>query len=146
MKWINKLQKFMYGRYGPDELYKFFFGLYIFVIILDLFFNSQVLVYIELIIIFIMFYRVLSKNISKRSKENRQYLKIKNKIIKPFNNLKRNIKDKDNIYKKCPKCKTTLKLPIPYERGIKHTKCPKCKNRLTLFVLKKQKIEIIKNK
>ncbi len=60
--------------------------------------------------------------------------------------IKRNILDKDHIYKKCPKCKTTLKLPIPYERGIKHTNCPKCKKRLTLFVLKKQKIEIIKNK
>ena len=24
MKYINKLQKFMRGRYGPDELYNFF--------------------------------------------------------------------------------------------------------------------------
>ena len=63
-----------------------------------------------------------------------------------INNLKRNIKDKDHIYKKCSKCKTTLKLPVPYERGIKHTKCPKCKKRISFLVLKKQKIEIIKNK
>ena len=108
----NKLIKFMYGRYGVDELYKFLFLLYIITFIINIFLNNIFLEILGLIIILIMFYRVLSKN----------------------------------IYKKCPKCKTTLKLPIPYARGIKHTNCPKCKKRLTLFVLKKQKIEIIKNK
>lgn len=142
----NKLIKFMYGRYGVDELYKFLFLLYIITFIINVFLNNIFLEIIGLIIILIMFYRVLSKKIYKRNKENQQYLKLKKQIIKPFQNIKRNILDKDHIYKKCPKCKTTLKLPIPYERGIKHTNCPKCKKRLTLFVFKKQKIEIIKNK
>ena len=142
----NKLIKFMYGRYGVDELYKFLFLLYIITFIINIFLNNIFLEILGLIIILIMFYRVLSKNIYKRNKENKQYLKLKKQIIKPFQNIKRNILDQDHIYKKCPKCKTTLKLPIPYARGIKHTNCPKCKKRLTLFVLKKQKIEIIKNK
>ena len=29
MKFEEKIRKFMYGRYGPDELYKFLFELYI---------------------------------------------------------------------------------------------------------------------
>ena len=33
MKFKDKLQRFMYGRYGPDNLYNFLFGLYIFIII-----------------------------------------------------------------------------------------------------------------
>ena len=37
MKFINKLQKFMYGRYGIDELYKFLFYFYILLLILNLF-------------------------------------------------------------------------------------------------------------
>ena len=146
MKLRNKLINFMYGRYGVDELYKFLFILYIITFIINLFANNIILEIIGLIIVLITFYRVLSKNIHKRSKENREYLKLKKQITKPFQNIKRNIQDKEHIYKKCSKCKTTLKLPIPYERGIKHTNCPKCKKRLTLFVLKKQKIEIIKNK
>lgn len=145
MKWQSKLQKFMYGRYGVDELYKFLFGLYLFIIIIDLFLNNIILTILELLIIVIIFYRVLSKNIYQRNKENQKYLKLKKNIIKPFRNIKRNVLDKDNIYKKCSKCKTTLKLPLPYERGIKHTKCPKCSKRLTFLVLKKQKIEIIRN-
>jgi len=146
MKWQNKIIKFMQGRYGPDDLYKFLFGLYIITCVINIFLKNQILDIIGLIIVFITFYRVFSKNIYKRNKENREYLKFKNKIIKPLKNIKRNIKDKEHIYKKCSKCKTTLKLPIPYDRGIKHTKCPKCKKRLTFLVLKRQKIEIIKNK
>ena len=147
MKWINKLQKFMIGRYGPDELYNFLLKLYIILFIIDLFFNSLALTIIELLIVIIMFYRFLSKNIYKRRKENNKYLRLKNKILKPFNNIKRNFKDKDYyVYKKCHKCKTTLKLPLPPKRGIQHVKCPKCKNRIKFLCLRQEKIEVIKNK
>lgn len=145
MKLFNKIQKFMYGRYGIDELYKFLFGIYILILILNLFIDSSYLVILELIIIFIMFYRSFSKKIYKRSNENQKYLKYKKRFLKPFKNLKRNISDNDHVYKKCSKCKTTLKLPLPNKRGINHTKCPKCKKKITLFTFKKQKIEIIKN-
>ena len=46
--------------------------------------------------------------------------------LKPFRNIRRNIKDKEYIYKNCRHCKKLLKLPIPYKRGIKEVKCPKC--------------------
>ena len=38
MKLLNKIQKFMSGRYGPDELYKFLFSLYIFILVIVNFF------------------------------------------------------------------------------------------------------------
>lgn len=145
MNFINKIQKFMIRRYGLDDLSNSFFILYFLILIINLFFKSVWLSLIELILIFIILFRSLSKNIYQRSKENKQFLKFKKKILKPFINLKRNIKDKDHIYRKCHKCHTTLKLPIPYERGIKHTKCPKCQNRLTFLVLRKEKVEIIRN-
>lgn len=147
MKFIEKFQKFMYGRYArPDDLYKFLFWLYFILLIIDLFVNSKILLVLELLVIFIMFYRIFSKNIYKRNDENQKYLRLKRKLLKPFANIKRNIKDKDHVYKKCPKCKTVLKLPVPTKRGIQHAKCPNCKRRVTLFTLKKLKIEIIKNK
>ncbi len=72
-------------------------------------------------------------------------MKFKKKVVAPFLNIKRNIKDKDHIYKKCRKCKITLKLPLPSKRGIKHARCPRCNKRVTLFSFKKAKIEIITN-
>lgn len=147
MNFINKLRKYMIGRYGIDDLYKFLFRLYLFLFIIDIFINYKVLTIIELIVVIIMFYRVLSKNIYTRQKENRYYLKLKKEVLKPFNNIKRNIKDKDYyVYKKCYKCKTTLKLPLPKKRGIQHAKCPKCKNKLKFLCLRQEKVEVIKKK
>ena len=146
MNFINKFRNFMYGRYGIDELYGFLLKIYIVLIILNIFLSNKFIFALELVIIFIMFYRVLSKKTYKRRQENIKFLNIKKEFIKPFKNLRRNISDKEYIYRKCSKCKKTLKLPIPYERGIKHTKCPNCKKRMTIFTLKKQKIEIIKKK
>jgi len=145
MKFKDKLQRFMYGRYGPDNLYNFLFGLYIFIIIINLFINSRILLLIEPLIVFIIFYRFFSKKIYKRSRENQIYLKFKRKILKPFKNIKRNFSDNEHIYRKCHKCKTTLKLPLPYKRGIKHAKCPSCKSRVTVFSFRRQKVELIKN-
>lgn len=135
----------MYGRYGIDELSNFTFIIYIFTLIINIYAKNKYLSLIELLLLTLIMYRSLSKNIKKRIKENKIYLKAKRSIIKPFNNIKRNLFDKDYVYKKCHKCKRTLKLPIPYKRGIKYTTCPKCKHKNKLLILKKQKIEIIRN-
>lgn len=143
MKFISKLQKFMKGRYGPDDLYNFLFFVYIILIIISLFFNNIILFLLELFILIIMFYRFFSKDIYKRSNENKKFLKLKKQLRNPFNNIKRNKLDKEHVYKKCFKCKTTLKLPLPSKRGIKHAKCPKCGRRITFFTFKQEQIEII---
>ena len=147
MKFRDKLIRFMYGRYGVDDLYKFFFMLYFILIIFNLFFRSEILTLIELGIFVIMTYRVFSRDIYKRSKENQTYLKLKNNFFKIFKNIKRNYNDrKEYVYKKCSKCKTTLRLPLPSKRGFHHVRCPECKKRLTVFSLRQEKIEIIKTK
>jgi len=146
MKYSNKFKKFMYGRYGPDELYMFLFKIYLALLIINLFIKSSVISLLEILIIVWMFYRFFSKKIYKRSDENVAFLNIKKKLLKPFSNIKRNMNDKDHIYKKCHKCHTTLKLPLPMKRGIKTAKCPNCGKKLKVLCIKRQKIEIIKNR
>ena len=113
---------------------------------MNVFLNSIVLDILGLVIVLFTFYRFFSRNVYKRGKENKAYIRIKKEFIKPFSNIKRKILDKDHIYKKCSNCKITLKLPLPNKIGINHTTCPKCSKRVTLFVLRKQKVEIIRNK
>ena len=134
----EKIGKFMLKRYGIDKLFNVMFIIYFIIYIINIFIKSIVLDIIALIVFLIMFYRFMSTNKSKRSKENEKYLKLKSRIIECFKN--------EAIYKKCSKCKTILKLPLPYKRGIKHAKCPTCGKRLTILCLKKQKIEIIRKK
>ena len=101
---MNRIYKFMNGRYGPDELYLFLFKIYLIILITNLFLNSKILTYLELITIIIIFFRFFSKNISKRTKENKTYLKYKNKVYSFFKEKQKKIKKNNNyIYKKCHK-------------------------------------------
>ena len=146
MNIIYKISKFMYSRYGIDKLSKFILQILFILFLANILIRTYILTILELILLLIIVLRTLSKNIYQRNKENQVYIKIKSKILKPFKNLKRNIKDKEHIYKKCHKCKKTLKLPLPDKRGIQHVKCPNCKKRISFLTLKKYKVEIIKNK
>lgn len=145
MKFLNKLQKFMYGRSGLDALSMFLFQVYIVLLIINIFVNSKIITFISLILAALALFRILSRDIYKRSNENVKFLKLKKKVLKPFQNIKRNFKDKDHVYKKCHYCKTTLKLPLPNKRGIKKVKCTKCKKRNKFLILKKVKIELIRD-
>ena len=144
---LNKLLKFLRERYGIDELNRFFFYIYFILVIIDFFINFYPLTIITFLLLIIIIYRPLSKNIIRRQKENETYLNIKNKTKNNFYDLKKKYNyRKTKIYKKCPKCKKTLRLDLPSKRGIKHITCPNCKKKITMLVLRKQKIEVIVNK
>ena len=142
---INKLTKFMYGRYGIDELYYFLLIICLIIIILNIFIKSSILTLIEFIILILATFRYLSKNISKRKKENKRYLYIKDKIINYFKYQKRKYNDSNNhMYKKLTKCKQKIRLTL--KKG-KHTvKCPNCSHKFEVKCSKdeKVKVEIIK--
>lgn len=135
-----------------DSLNRFLIILLIVLIIITIFVRTFILDILKFIILGIIIFRIVSKNKYQRTKENNQFLKIKKTITKPFSNIKRNYQDrKKYVYRKCSKCKTTLKLPLPPKRGLNHAKCPNCNNRVTLFTLRKKqpekiKVEVIKKK
>ena len=75
-------------------------------------------------LIYIIFFRMMSRNIQKRRRENDRFC--------GFFKLRRNkFRDrKTHVYKKCPHCKAVLRLPKA--KG-KHTViCPRCKNRFSV--------------
>ena len=142
----NLLNNIFYGRNGIDELGLFTIWVYIVISLINLFTNSFIGDFSALLLVALILFRMLSKNFTARQKENNVFKKITNFIFKPFENLKRNIKDKEHVYKKCSKCKTVLKLPLPSKKGFQKAKCPKCKKSLTLFTFKQEKIELITNR
>ena len=131
-----------------DSLNRFLLVLLLILVIVTFFVRSFTLDLIKILVLIVIIFRLTSKNKLKRSIENDKYLKLKKTLLNPFNNVIRNIKDKDHVYKKCRRCKTILKLPLPSKRGIQHAKCPSCKKRVTFFTLKKEKVvvEVIKKR
>ena len=93
MKFGDRYIKFMKDRYGIDELYKFLLLICFVLIVINTFISNNIIRLFEVLLIVIIFYRYMSKNIKLRKKENDKYLEIKDKII----NIKATIK---NIYDK----------------------------------------------
>ena len=129
----ERFARFMMGRYGVDRLYYFLLSLCFILIVINLFADSLIVSLIETAIFIYAVYRVLSRNIYKRQKENEKFIKLAEKPNKYINLQKCKIRDrKTHVYKRCPSCRNNLRLPK--QKG-KHTVvCPCCKNRFDVKI------------
>lgn len=137
----NKFRNFMKDRYGVDKLYLFLLMICFILLVINSFVNNSIIRIIELLLMIIIFYRFVSKNKKQRKKENDVYLKYRNKIIKIFTYNKNKFKDRNtHMYKKCPKCKQKIRLPL--KKGIHTVKCPNCGNKFSVKCNKNEKIKV----
>ncbi len=124
---MNWFKKFMTGRYGGDQLNNFLLIIFISLFILSRFINISIIPLISLLILFIAYFRIFSKNIAKRYAENQSYLKFWNPIKKSLNSKLNRVKNMRHYkYFKCPNCEQTLR--VPRGKGRISIKCPKCKS------------------
>lgn len=126
---LEKLSRFMYGRYGSDSLNKALFWVYLAVVVVNLFFRSYILSVLAMVVGGLFIFRALSKNIYKRSAENRKYCEIKDKITAFFNRtFKRSSdifeRDREHVFRKCKQC--GAKLRLPRKKGNHVVRCPRC--------------------
>lgn len=122
-----KLEQFMRGRYGVDILGRDLLILSVILIILPMFFrNLSFLRFMPFILLIIIYFRMFSKNFSKRYNENRVYTNFKGNITDPFKKLWKRIKDFPKYkYLKCPECKQQLRVPRGKKKIV--VTCPKCR-------------------
>ena len=72
-----RFSRFMQGRYGVDSLSRFLSGVLIAVIILGLFIRIPFSGLITLALLVILYWRMFSRNISKRYEENQKFLQLR---------------------------------------------------------------------
>lgn len=126
----EKLQRFMIGRYGVDAFTKFLLGAVLVLWVLDMFIDSRILYSWAILIMIYAYYRMFSKNTTKRYQENLKFLALKTKFLAKFRSGKKELKQRKthHIYK-CPTCKQ--KIRIPRGKGRICITCPKCKTEFT---------------
>ena len=120
-----RLARFMLGRNGPDALGRFIY-LLLFITLIVSFFVSHIALHIAaLVLVFLYFFRFLSKNRTRRAKENAWFLKVTRGSRQFLLRQGHRIRDrKTHVYRRCPLCKNHLRLPRrPGEHWVN---CPAC--------------------
>ena len=128
------LIRLMTGRRGIDKLYYALFVLYIILMLLGRIFPSPVWVTMSWVVFIYMFFRAFSRNLSQRQKENAAFERVWRKVKSVFRFTRDRMKDiRTKRYRKCPSCKTVLRLPI--KRGKNKVVCPRCKKEFDVRVI-----------
>ena len=114
----EKFRRFMYGRYGSDQLGVFLLILGVALCLLGSFSRLYYLGLIAYVPLIWAIFRMYSRNIEKRRKENRRFVQF-------FQRLR----DRQNRYFSCPRCRQRVR--VPRGKGKIVIKCPSCGERFT---------------
>lgn len=132
-RFFTKINGWIMGGYGKDNLFNFLIGLFGVVFLCfvalacltDSLLLRYILIFAPFLILIFAVYRMLSKDTAKRANENRIFLYYKDKFFAFFKLLKNKWKyRKTHIFKKCPNCKSNLKLARI--KGEHTVRCPAC--------------------
>ena len=128
----ERMQRFMAGRYGNDQLNQFIFIVAIICMVLEIITRQSLFYTLTLVLLILAYVRVFSRNINKRYEENMKFLQRKDAILNKFRKQKYYAAQRRNyhIYT-CPQCKQ--KIRIPKGKGKISITCPKCR---TSFIKK----------
>lgn len=119
--------RFMQGRYGYDKLNNFIIALSLFFAFINIFVNHIIFVIISYALLIYAIYRMFSRNVWERQKENMHYLEQTKGIRQSWMVFKNNLMDRNHKYFVCPSCHQTVR--VPRGKGRIEISCPKCKQK-----------------
>lgn len=128
---MNWFRRFMYGRYGSDQLSTFLFVLYIVLLVFQMIFRGtavgSVLMLVSYAVVLIYFFRTFSRNIYRRQMENQKFMQAWNPVKNYFKFWKMRFDERNGVKKlfRCPKCHQTIR--VPKGKGKIAITCPKCR-------------------
>ncbi len=122
----EKVQQFMRGRYGFDELSRVYLIATVVLMILSMFVKNRLLYLLGLVLLVYCYYRAFSRNLDKRRQENQKFCSIRYRSAVKWNTFKQHRQQK-KIYRfyKCPQCRQ--KVRVPKGKGRICITCPKCR-------------------
>lgn len=128
---MNKLRDWlsavMYGRYGMDPLGNFSLWTAVILMMIGLFSGSSLIYFLSVLLLIWCYFRVFSRNHSRRLMENEKFMEIKDRIFGMFRGSSRTRRDKNYAYFTCPNCRQ--KVRVPKGKGTVEISCPKCRTK-----------------
>ena len=114
-RWKQSFVRFMYGRYGPDQLNNALLILGLALAVIGMLFSRPLLTVLSYLPLGYCLFRMFSRNVNRRRLENQRYMQLLNRL-----------RDRDSRYYSCPRCHQTVR--VPRGRGKINIHCPKCGN------------------
>ena len=120
----QKMQQFMYGRNGADDLSRVSLWIALILMIIAIFSNNIVYL-IGMIFLFYSIFRMYSRNIGARRAENDKFLYFCSQTGSSFRRFCARMADRrtHRIFR-CPNCRQ--KIRVPKGKGNIMIRCPKC--------------------
>ena len=107
----NAIQRFMYGRYGTDQLNGCLIILYLAFYLLYVVTHIHLMYWLSIAALLVALFRLLSRNPQRRRMENSWFIQTIRPLAHWFR-LRRTIhRDKEHCYFKCPNCGQHLRVP-----------------------------------
>ncbi len=124
----EKFARFMVGRNGADELARFE-SIFVWVLLLiSIFSRAWIFDLLALAVIGHMYFRIMSKNISKRYEENQKFVNFRYRTVVKWDKMKKRMAQRKNYkFFKCPTCRQEVR--VPKGHGKIEITCPKCRER-----------------
>ncbi|MBQ8647691.1 MAG: hypothetical protein IJ484_06075 [Oscillospiraceae bacterium] len=121
----EKIQRFMIGRYGHDSLNKDLSTAALVLMVLSLLFGWNLCSLLATAALILLYYRMLSRDIASRSRENAMYYQLKQQAKNKLHQMRTRLSQSKNYhFYRCPQCRQTLR--VPRGRGKIAITCPKC--------------------
>ncbi len=125
---LYRLFQGRYGAYGTDRLTRCCLAIAVILLFLSFFTPLGFLYYIAVALLAYSYFRLFSKNIPSRYRENEFFVKHTDKFLDFFRNFGNSwTQNKSYHIYKCPNC--SQKIRIPRGKGRIEIRCPKCGNR-----------------
>ena len=133
----NRFEDFMYGRYGNDQFNQFLSGIALGVLVFNLFVKIPFLWMGALALLIWTYFRMLSRNTSRRYAENERFLSFISRFRRGGSTggyaggrsaaERRAEREQRKIYRYfvCPHC--SQKVRVPRGKGKIEITCPKCR-------------------
>lgn len=130
----ERLARFMAGRYGVDQLYNALLVVAFIGIIVNVFIQSSILNILILALFIGAIFRSMSRDIIQRSRENQKFMRLWTPVKSEGLLTRRRIKEvKTRRFRRCPYCRTVLRLPR--KTGRNSVTCPACHNKFEVQIL-----------
>ena len=111
----EKFYQFMSGRNGVDDLARMHSWMVLVLLLLGIFTRLGIFSLLALVLIVYMYFRVFSRNTSKRYEENQKYLNFKYNRTVSWNRFKKHL------------AQSKQEVRVPKGHGKIEITCPKCR-------------------